>query len=667
MSQRQQRLGHNNLGYFSTFYDWKGSTSRTTQPSKALTTVAFQNLHGLPTTQPYFTDKVQELLQNMEDYKISMIGVSEHNIAMSNNRWRQQLHECLQQTRPQRIAHHFNSGPEKDNSGRLMGGIGLIAIDDITGRLIPKGRGGDEMGRWSFMHLRRNEKSPLTIITVYQVCKSPTNTIGDTSWHQQRRYLDLHNRPEHPRQAFMRDLSAMVHQLQAKNHAIIIGGDWNDWLGSPRSQLLQLCTNLNLVDPWLMRYPDDCNFATYEHGSNRIDSVFISQELIPAVESVRYSPGGWLCSTDHRAVVLSFDTAQLFGKQNFPMIPMLARGVRSNDRISVSKFVEVMHHHLLEQNAFARGKQLSPNDNRAAQLVEQLDALVGEAGNLAEQRCHRRRSHWFSSQLAATRQIVSLLRYYVNGLKANIDRSKSINTRLHKLNNAVLLPPDLPAARILLSEFEHKLNNLTRTSQDTRAREMESKMLTADPKQKKALHALKRHEHNAQTWKILTFMTGQHRDQQLDRLDIPSSWPSALDGWNPGTQLEDPKTATSWRTITDPLEIEQCLMMRNCQHFGQAHGTPFTHPPLSTSIDWGANDSKCDEILVGTYQYTEHMSTSCKTLLTQCQANSPLDTIPAMSEFEGKILQQHRHLGDISDGTKPCSHRVYMTHYQKSI
>lgn len=176
------------------------------------------------------------------------------------------------------------------------------------------------------------------------------------------------------------------------------------------------------------------DFATYENGKHRIDSVLISHDFTPLVKSVRYTPGGLLCTTDHKAVLLKFETRSLFDSNNNPMTAPAHRGVKSRDRSAVTTFVEKMHAHLLAQNAFERGKSLDPQNTMYVELVETLDTLVGEAGNIGERKGHPRRPLWYSNKLAITRRKVSLLRHYVNGRKANIDQSQSIQERLLQLN-----------------------------------------------------------------------------------------------------------------------------------------------------------------------------------------------------------------------------------------
>jgi hypothetical protein len=204
MTIKQKRLDKSSIRYDSPFFEWKGETLSGLEcdnSSGKTTTFAFQNVHGLQLNQAHMSDKLHEIVDNMITQGIQVLGLSEHNISLANHHWRQTLHDTIHRTRPGRITHHFNSGSELDVNGKLMGGTGLLIIDDMTGRLEPRATEGDAMGRWSIAHFRRQQLPPITTISIYQVCQNPTNLIGNTSWHQQRRYLDLHNRTEHPRQA----------------------------------------------------------------------------------------------------------------------------------------------------------------------------------------------------------------------------------------------------------------------------------------------------------------------------------------------------------------------------------------------------------------------------------------------------------------------------------
>lgn len=551
MSQRRisEGLSGRTTSIPTDFHMWKGNKSQT--PAEAVTAIAFQNLHGLLTTNSTLDIALNELIDNMDHYNLHMLCVSEHHMATANHRLRKRIHDTIRKIRPGQILHQFHSGPETDRADRLVGGTGIIALGPITGRTQPGGRGGDSMGRWSVIHLRRFQMPPVSIISVYQVCQSPTNPIGDTAWHQQRRFLDIHNRHEHPRVAFIQDLTRYIQSLQQKQHDIVVGGDWNDWLGSPRSQLMTMCTRLNLVDPWAKTHPDDLDFATFEFGQHRIDSVFVSLGLQEAITAVRYTPGGMLFSTDHRAVILEFNTNVLFGKTLIdPTNHQTERLLRSKDKISVTTFVETMYQHLLHHNAMERSARLEATSEASAhELAEQLDQLVGEAGEAAERRLRKRRKPWYSSKLVSNRQAVSLLRYHVNGLKARIDRSSTIQKRLQHIQVNVSLPTTIEEAKTLLLKYEQQLREATRTSESHRRNGLTTSADVADKLNQSnkaiAIRRINKCEQNLNTWKILTFMSNRGKTQKLDQLEIPSSWPSMHDTVDPSIPLEDPKTTTS--------------------------------------------------------------------------------------------------------------------------
>jgi hypothetical protein len=44
---------------------------------------------------------------------------------------------------------------------------------------------------------------------------------------------------------------------------------------------------------------------------------------------------------------------------------------------------------------------------------------------------------------------------------------------------------------------------------------------------------------------------------------------------------ETAKGNNEWEMVTHPETIHEMLRQRNIQHFGMAHGTPFTHDPLT--------------------------------------------------------------------------------------
>ena len=116
----------------------------------------------------------------MSSANVSVLGISEHQISIKDPHVAQTIHNFAQIRRQQypTICRFDSSDETSAGSGRLMGGTAAImAIGDVIGRLTPNGSGGDHMGRWSYIHLKQHQQPPLSIISIYQVCQSPTNKI----------------------------------------------------------------------------------------------------------------------------------------------------------------------------------------------------------------------------------------------------------------------------------------------------------------------------------------------------------------------------------------------------------------------------------------------------------------------------------------------------------
>jgi hypothetical protein len=60
----------------------------------------------------------------------------------------------------------------------------------------------------------------------------------------------------------------------------------------------------------------------------------------------------------------------------------------------------------------------------------------------------------------------------------------------------------------------------------------------------------------------------------------------------------NPDTVAAWKMIHDHTTLQKYLLQRNMKHFNQAHGTPFTMPPLD-NLDWEANTKAAQRLLQG--------------------------------------------------------------------
>jgi hypothetical protein len=72
----------------------------------------------------------------------------------------------------------------------------------------------------------------------------------------------------------------------------------------------------------------------------------------------------------------------------------------------------------------------------------------------------------------------------------------------------------------------------------------------------------------------------------------------------------DPKSCTEWIQVDVPTEVLMHLQKRNQAHFGQAHGSPFTIPPLSDHLGFCGDGWASQCFLDGTYDKKSTTPTS---------------------------------------------------------
>jgi hypothetical protein len=155
----------------STIYQWHSHAL----PSPAAPNhfrIGFVNVHGLQTKFNKLEFNLMEIVQSMMVRDVAILGISEHQLPLTNYHTRKTLHNCTSKIRNKFLFpyHHrldnFKEAPE-DSNGKQMGGTGILVTQEMVGRIEPKGLQGDSMGRWSMVHLRRKRNlAPITIISI---------------------------------------------------------------------------------------------------------------------------------------------------------------------------------------------------------------------------------------------------------------------------------------------------------------------------------------------------------------------------------------------------------------------------------------------------------------------------------------------------------------------
>ena len=577
-----------------------------------------------------------------------ILCMTEHCINVHHQDIHRQIQSSIRKTIHEKVYLQITSSVTQTESPYLPGGTAIAITGNSVGRLEQTNRGGDAMGRWTYITLKRKYHNPITIISVYQVNIKPTNDIGITAWHQQRLALNKLGKSHiHPRQAFIQDLTNQVREFQSMKHDIILGGDFNETADKPRSGLLKLMIDTGLLDPWTHRFPTHPTFNTYRRGSQRIDTILCSPPVVPMIRSLSYSPFNWFTNSDHRAMVIDLNSLIIFQEpDDTTQLSVQQRAIRSNDKKQTQAYINQCYQHLMQNNAQKFLKRIEQH-TATAQEVETYDTILTQASLSAEDKCRKRRPEFYSNQLNSLRIRTSIARGHFNQLrKFNSSNVEGFQARLTRANTSIDFKATPPEAYQIYKSLRNELQEVSKNSRDIREAELNSRInekhQAGSPEYLKRLKNIKIGEATKRAWQSIKFLRHQSGSSQpLNRIDIPASWPTPISHSTQWHTLESPATCTEWKSITSPTDIEHYIRLRNHGHFGQAQGTPFTETPLRNEVNWQADTPTCDDILTGHVQIdTVDSIPQCKALLDTCKVATELDLLPAYiseKEFERKI------------------------------
>jgi hypothetical protein len=152
--------------------EWMGPTPAVEPPPHNLR-IAFNNINGLGSQQ--YSHTIQHIADSQRSLEIDILGITEHCINIGQPRVRNTIHTNLKKHFLGQYILQIDSAQMTTKTAYLPGGTATLLLGNIIGRLEPNGRGGDPLGRWSYITLRRKHRPPITIYTVYKVNARPRN------------------------------------------------------------------------------------------------------------------------------------------------------------------------------------------------------------------------------------------------------------------------------------------------------------------------------------------------------------------------------------------------------------------------------------------------------------------------------------------------------------
>ena len=573
--------------------------------------IYFQNVNGISSGGNLL--KAEEIISAWKAIDVDILGWAETNINFDHPT--DPASTLKSKLRKQHTIYAVETSSSGITSKNIHqpGGVATILTGNLTGRI--KKRYKDEMGRWSGYTICGKEKK-LTILTAYQVCKA-VNPGTNTAAEQQRTKLRLRENSKtrkkselDPRRAFIKDLDEMLKKIKDENHEIIIMMDANECIHERASKLRNVMAKYQLCDIHRVQHDtlDQEDWMTYNRGSKKIDYIFGTPGVLDWTTRSGMEEFNARIQSDHRGLWIDLDIKSLLGGKIPDLIPPQQRGVTGKDPESTKKFRKELHQYLTDHKFETRmqkireltnsNKQL---DDRVPEMIQALDRDLERGMIAAEKKAAKRARPDWSPALVQCQARVNYFKCWLSELRTGVKQEKQRNYYRRKAGES-FDTDDFEG--ITRSKVQKRLRELQKERREIfkNAREERIKYLEKiaeerttgnkdDKKIAKIIDSILDSEKKSRMHTRIKKVTKpEQRGKPIDHLLVR----------DPNCTETDPKKQ-KYVEIRDPVDIMNRLLKRNCEHFSQATGTPFTIDQLLTVVGEDGSTASADKILDGTY------------------------------------------------------------------
>jgi Reverse transcriptase (RNA-dependent DNA polymerase) len=649
--------------------NWGSSIST---PDNTVTRIYYQNINGLRVMTQQ--SKLQPHLKYMNDTGITISGFSETNTNWHYNNIKKTITTTIQTTfSNSSVAFSANRFRPPEASPYLPGGCMQMCRGHWTGRILRTIHDPRRLSRWVGHTYRLKGSKTLTVITAYRPCRQQSNSSDQiiTATHQQTTLL-YDNTGKHldPRQIFMDDIITLIKDIESDpNHSCILMWDANESLDDPSGAIRRLIAETTLTDAFSHIAGKTCEIPTYSRGSKRIDFILTSQQLLPFIKRAGYLAFYESNESDHRGLFIDLDETLLDTTVELKRPPKRYIGSKSKKQI-ISDYKQYIHKQFQIHRIYERAEELG---NHAAfysiteeylQKLNRLDKQITEIILAAEQSQVPRafKSDWsvaihqqalvckywallckgFRNRTDTSRQAMSIYLQITPTLQNRIDDSSNYRYRptlrricFQQLRQATTYQRHLISIHKELRQQGLLSLKTTRECEDNpKVAEIISKIMRYElhTQDLAIIRSLKnpkgpilpsKQNQYLQQWQRINPVFHPPTRSNLNTVEVPHQ-----DAARQPTN--DPDNAVIWKTISDPLIIEEKLLARNTAHFGQAQGTLFTTNRLQSLFGYGGTTEAANRLLKGnlspsSYQPTTRGGTTLLNILGNKSNLPPID------------------------------------------
>ena len=588
----------------------------------------FQNVKGLRLGNNGLD--ILDYFCHMKSIGADIIGANEINLDTNHPLVQRILHRQSKQVwEHSRL--QTSSSQISFNSTRKPGGTLLGVTGNTTARIVE--HHSDLMGRFSSITLLGRLGKLITVISAYQVPKN-SNLAGPTTAHtQQVLQLKRNENPEqNPRKQFCDSLDRFLQDKIASGHQIILGGDFNEEIGSSMQGFAYIVARHNLTDVLRVNLGTSDEPATYSRGTKRLDYIFMTADIASSVVTCGAEPFNHRFFSDHRGLYVDLKLTGIFDRNLSPLASPQFRDIRSGNPHQIQKYIRALSKGLNATQISARTAQLKSHPNPGD--AEQLDSEITDAMLAAGKKCEHTSRYPVSPELHAAQTALRIYQKLVSQFRTQRDMSLQICKKQQQLKEPLPLPDDLKTALILLRSSQRDVRNLSRIAYQLkdkyRAATATALAQSDNTCAKKALARIQRAEATKEMFQRLP-RSKPRPTGGLSLIKIPFSGPLEPDASRKGI------------AVTEPADVEEHLLRRNRQHFSQAQHTPFASEPLKTIFNWQGTSPATDDVLTGNFPSYEATNdgtlydiTSTATKILQSCQRRLAEIPPGLDPFEMK-------------------------------
>ena len=614
-------------------------------PTKQETTLRlyFQNIHGL-STRHVWTDW-HSILNTVHQKDIDIFGLAETNIPWTpttRHIAKQQMKQHLNHTQ---ISLAAAACDEATLGRRQPGGVCQGAIGPIVGGIDSTHNDSLGLGRWTYMTITCKHSCKLHIITAYRVSQTSLPQGDDTAYHQQFRTLRRmgHENPN-PRKQFIHDLIDLVQNLKQTGEVIVMM-DSNAPIQEKYMMLLLSQTGLYNTMEYVHNEPPP---RTYLRGRNTIDHILATSKVLPAISQAGMLAFNDGIQSDHRGLWLDLHLAHLM---QIPTTPYQHSTLAPNTRhLKQCKYLkeeftkQYKELSIQEQVDSLLNKYHTMTKSEATITLNEIDTLIDTAMLKPLKTAPKQYTPWWSPAIQQSHLILQYWKLCGTERALGIDFStqkQSIRTQLpedadvYQDNPDATIQKQLRLARKNLATLRRNSFELRQQHLETLAQQYET---LTNQCRTKILRNMKRQEYMRHVYQKITRYLKPTSRKRLHKV-----------------QTTDANGHQTEHTTKD--EMETILLEHHGNHFSQAHGTPFTVPPLSSHYQHILDPNHKGNQTIPEPSHHTSLHPDLKAFLNELQP-SPLDPPPIDTSLTLNHLKQGFRIWNENTSTSPLGRQL---------